>query len=70
MRTVLFGAIIALTISCFVPETFAQNSTAQGTSFPWAALVVFFNCWSILFDIVWFCILLHGDGGGAKYQFC
>jgi hypothetical protein len=27
MRTVFFGAIIALAISCFVPHTFAQNST-------------------------------------------
>jgi hypothetical protein len=27
MRTVFFGAIIALAISCFVPDTFAQNST-------------------------------------------
>jgi hypothetical protein len=27
MRTILFGAIIALTISCFVPDAFAQNST-------------------------------------------
>jgi hypothetical protein len=27
MRTVFFGAIIALAISCFVPDVFAQNST-------------------------------------------
>ena len=27
MRTILFGAIIALAIYCFVPDAFAQNST-------------------------------------------
>jgi hypothetical protein len=27
MRTIFFGAFIALAISCFVPDTFAQNST-------------------------------------------
>jgi hypothetical protein len=27
MRIVFFGSIIALTVSCFVPDAFAQNST-------------------------------------------